>query len=140
METTVIRIDIPATHQHLNVLGACLNALLERIDALSDREMLTYNLELALHETCTNIVEHAYDSCQDGRIRASLSVVDQPRRQLVVDLHDSGRSFDINGVRHPNLDSAQIHGYGLFLMRQLLDEVIYTPSKGNNHWRLVKNL
>ena len=140
MDNTVIRIDIPAKHQHLNVLGACLNALLDRVDELSDREMLMYNMELAIHETCANIVDHAYGSQNGGRIRACLSVVDHPRRQLVVDLHDSGRAFEINDVREPNLEGAQIHGYGLYLMRQLLDEVVYTPNQGNNHWRLVKNL
>ena len=56
MGQTVINLDIPASHKHLNVLGASLGALFERTDFLTDREMLTYNMELALHETCTNIV------------------------------------------------------------------------------------
>jgi anti-sigma regulatory factor (Ser/Thr protein kinase) len=33
-----------------------------------------------------------------------------------------------------------VHGYGLFLMRSLLDEVRYEPQAGNNRWRLVKCL
>ncbi|MDJ0755872.1 MAG: ATP-binding protein [Ardenticatenaceae bacterium] len=140
MDETVIRIDIPATHQHLNILGACLSALLERVDFLTDKEMLLYNLELALHETCTNIVEHAYDHHNGGRIKASMALQSKPERKLVVDIHDSGKSFVMDNVKSPDLENAQVHGYGLFLMRQLLDEVIYQPSKANNHWRLVKNL
>ena len=81
MDKTVIRIDIPANHQHLNILSACLGALLERIDHLSDREMLMYNMELAIHETCANIVEHAYARQNGGRIRACLSINDDPVRR-----------------------------------------------------------
>ena len=139
MDQTVIRLDLPAEHKHLNVIGACLNAILERIDQVSDKDMLAYNLELALHETCTNIVEHAYSE-QEGRIRVAMSVVCNPHRQLVVDLHDTGSSFNPTEAEDPDLDGAQVHGYGLFLMRQLLDEVVYRSSEASNHWRLVKNI
>ncbi len=139
MDQTVIRLDLPAEHKHLNVIGACLNAILERVDQVTDKEMLAYNLELALHETCTNIVEHAYSE-QQGRIRVAMSVICNPQRQLIVDLHDTGSSFNPTEAEDPNLDGAQVHGYGLFLMRQLLDEVVYRSSDTSNHWRLVKNI
>lgn len=139
MEQTVIRLDLPAEHKHLNVIGACLNAILERVDQINDRDMLAYNLELALHETCTNIVEHAYSE-QEGRIRVAMSVISNPHRQLIVDLHDTGASFNPTEADDPDLEGAQVHGYGLFLMRQLLDEVVYRSSDASNHWRLVKNI
>lgn len=139
MDQTVIRLDLPAEHKHLNVIGACLNAILERVDQVTDKDMLAYNLELALHETCTNIVEHAYSE-QEGRIRVAMSVICNPQRQLVVDLHDTGSSFNPTEAEDPDLDGAQVHGYGLFLMRQLLDEVVYRSSEASNHWRLVKNI
>ncbi len=139
MDQTVIRLDLPAEHKHLNVIGACLNAILERVDQVTDKDMLAYNLELALHETCTNIVEHAYSE-QEGRIRVAMSVIANPQRQLIVDLHDTGSSFNLSDTEDPNLDGAQVHGYGLFLMRQLLDEVVYRSGDASNHWRLVKNI
>ncbi|MFT7586941.1 MAG: serine/threonine-protein kinase RsbW [Cellvibrionaceae bacterium] len=139
METTVIRLDLPAEHKHLNVIGACLNALLERIDRISDKEMLAYNLELALHETCTNIVEHAYFE-REGRIQVAMSVIDFPQRQFVIDVHDTGAAFDLTKAEEPDLEGAQVHGYGLFLMRQLLDEVVYQSGEVSNHWHLVKNI
>ena len=134
----VIKLDLPATYKYLNVLGAVLTALMERVEGLEERTIVTYNLELALHETCTNIVEHAY-SGQTGRIGIVLTLTETPRR-LVVDLHDTGTSFDLQEAPNPNLDQAQENGYGLFLMHQLVDEVVYEPQQGNNRWRLVKNL
>lgn len=139
MGNTVIKIDIPASHKHLNILGASLGALFERVDFLTDREMLTYNMELALHETCTNIVEHAYESKENGRIRVDITL-SEAKRKLIVDLYDNGKSFNIDEAKEPSLEEVQIRGYGLFLMRQLLDEVVYKPGKKENYWHLVKNL
>ncbi|PLS82941.1 MAG: ATP-binding protein [Chloroflexi bacterium] len=113
--------------------------MLTRVEGLAERDIVSYNIQLAVHEACTNIVEHAYAGRNDGRIKIALMLDEQPRR-LVVDIHDTGGSFDITQAREPNLDDAQIHGYGLFLIRNLMDEMSYTPGPSNNRWHLVKHL
>ena len=134
-----IKLDIPATHRYLNVVGACLTAILERVDGLAEAETIAYGVELAVHETCTNIVEHAYAGV-NGRIHMTVSLGNTPP-QLVVELQDNGRSFDPTQVPEPNLEESQVNGYGLFLMHQLMDRVDYFPQEaGKNRWRLVKNL
>ena len=134
----VIRLDVPATHKYLNLLGACIGEMLSRLDDGRDLQTAIYNMQLAVQECCANIVDHAYQSA-DGRIMATLTLIDQPRR-LVVELHDSGRPFEPETVPQPSLDEPQVRGYGLFLMRELLDEVDYEPGPGDNRWRLVKVL
>jgi len=57
-----------------------------------------------------------------------------------IDLYDSGQSFDLDNTPTPNLEQPQVHGYGLFIIRSLMDEMIYQPQPGNNHWSLVKHL
>ncbi|MDP9316278.1 MAG: ATP-binding protein [Chloroflexota bacterium] len=134
-----VQLDLPASHKYLNVLGACIAEMLTRVEGLAERDIVSYNIQLAVHEACTNIVEHAYAGRNDGRIKIALMLDEQPRR-LVVDIHDTGGSFDITQAREPNLDDAQIHGYGLFLIRNLMDEMSYTPGPSNNRWHLVKHL
>jgi serine/threonine-protein kinase RsbW len=134
----VIRLELPATHKYLSVLEACISAMLERVESIPERNTLSYNVTLAVHETCTNIVEHAYAE-RAGTIKAILSLVDEPRR-LVIDLYDTGRSFSMPEVQQPNLEEVQTNGYGLFLIHELMDEVSYHPQSGDNRWRLVKNL
>ncbi len=134
-----VRLDLPASLKYLNVLGACIAEMLTRVEGLAERDIVSYNIQLAVHEACTNIVEHAYAGRNDGRIKIALMLDEQPRR-LVVDIHDTGGSFDITQAREPNLDDAQIHGYGLFLIRNLMDEMSYTPGPSNNRWHLVKHL
>jgi serine/threonine-protein kinase RsbW len=134
----VIRVDVPATHKYLNLLGACIGEMLSRVDDLPEMQATIYNMQLAVQECCANIVDHAYKD-RDGRITATLTLVDEPRR-IVVELQDNGRSFEPESVPRPTLDEPQIRGYGLFLMGELLDEVDYVPAPGDNRWRLVKLL
>ncbi|HLF89360.1 MAG TPA: ATP-binding protein [Anaerolineales bacterium] len=134
----LIRLSIPASLNYLSILGPCLGAILNATGAPAEETSLPYALELAVYETCTNIVQHAYcDSA--GRIDLELFLEDQPQR-LVIDLYDTGQAFNMADAPAPNLDVPQEHGYGLFLVRQLMDDVIYQPGNGKNHWRLIKYL
>ena len=142
-----VRLDLPAAYRYLNVISACVDAIFERIDNLQEKEMLVYQVKLAVHETCTNIIDHAYglrdpsarSRSQEDRIEAVLSLVKEPI-SLVIDLYDSGVSFNLPDVQTPNQGEVQERGYGLFLIRELMSEIRYETSPQKNHWRLVKAL
>ena len=138
-ELDIIRLDLPATYKYLNVLGASIGEVMKRAEEVPGLDALSYNIQLAVHEACTNIVGHAYEGVDNGRIKIALSLVAKPG-QFIVELEDTGRSFDPSLVHEPDLENGQIHGYGLFLMRSLMDEVSYLPLPNCNRWRLVKNL
>lgn len=135
----LIRLDLPATHKYLNILGACISELLTRVEDVAERDAISYNLQLAAHEACANIIDHAYEGALGCRILVTIILADCPRR-LIIELHDTGYSFDPATVPAPNLDEAHDHGYGLFLMHSLMDEVTYTSRSEGNHWALVKYL
>ena len=137
--TEVVRLDLPAGHKHLNILGACISELLVRVEHVDDREAIIYNMQLAAHEACAKIIDHAYAGDSGRRVLITLTLAGCPRR-LIIELHDTGFSFDLAAVPEPNLDEAHDHGYGLFLMRSLMDEVTYTSRPEGNHWALVKHL
>lgn len=135
----VVRLDLPATYKYLNILSGCIAEIMSHVDNIEDHEALVYNLQLAAHEVCTNIVGHAYVNTQGGRIQVELALIQQPR-QLIIELSDCGQHFDPSLVPMPTLDAPQVHGYGLFIIQNLMDEVAYTPRPEGNHWRLVKYL
>ncbi|MEO7909887.1 MAG: ATP-binding protein [Roseiflexaceae bacterium] len=135
----VIRLDLPATHKYLNILGACISELLARVENVIEREAISYNLQLAAHEACANIIDHAYAGDLGRRILVIITLTECPR-QLIIELQDTGYSFDPATVPQPNLNEAHDHGYGLFLMHSLMDEVTYTSRPEGNHWTLVKHL
>ncbi|NTW00265.1 MAG: ATP-binding protein [Oscillochloris sp.] len=137
----VIRLDLPARYTYLHILSDCIADMLRQIDGIEDHETLTYNMQLAAHEACTNIVGHAYEGVTTGdeRIIISLALLPHPRR-LEIELRDTGKPFNPEIVPSPSLNEAQVHGYGLFLMRNLMDTVTYKAQPGDNYWCLVKNL
>ncbi len=135
----VIYLELPATLKYLNVLGACLAEILARAEAIVEPELTIYNMQLAAHEICTNIVDHAYRGRDDGRILIKFMLENQPLK-LVMEIRDTGCTFDPAAVPHPRFDETQIRGYGLYLVNKLMDEVAYRTGPDGNHWHLVKHL
>lgn len=138
-EENTLHLDLPASHIYLNALGGCIAAMLQRAEDLPDPQTTIYNIQLAVHEICTNIIEHAYANSASDRIKISLTLCLRSG-QFITDVYDTGRACDLSKVAPPNLEQGQIHGYGLFIVRQLMDTVTLQSQPGNNHWHLAKNL
>lgn len=135
----VIRLELPATHQYLNVLTDSIGAFLSHLESARSDDELVHNIQLAIHETCTNIVNHSYDDA-GGQIEIIMTLSYDPY-WFAVELIDQGyNSFDIADIAQPNLEDAQVHGYGLYIIQELMDDMLYIPEPGNNYWRLVKML
>ena len=95
------------------------------------------NLALVVSEACANVIEHAYNGEPDHPINLKLTV-DESRLVLLV--RDFGAPFDMASYRPPDLDEGQEGGYGVFIMRNLMDEVDYDVSdQPGTTLRLVKN-
>jgi serine/threonine-protein kinase RsbW len=139
--TESVEMIFPAAHHYLLLLGECIDALLNRLEGAEEQEPLRYAVHLAAHEACTNIIEHAYKGRTDGRVRVTLSLdLSAQPIQMSVDLFDTGVSFNPDTVPKPNLDIPHERGYGLFLIRELMDDVSFTMGQQGNHCRLLKHL
>ncbi|MBI2930945.1 MAG: ATP-binding protein [Planctomycetes bacterium] len=95
---------------------------------------------LAVDEAVTNIIEHGYEPGVEGLIELE---VEADEAQFKVVIRDSGRVFNPESV--PNLDmgkhvrAGRRKGLGIFLMRQIMDEVRYRFKDGvKNELTLVK--
>ena len=135
-----IQLDLPASLQYLNVLGACLEAVLTRVPHVQELEITSYHLQLAVQEICANMVLHAY-ACEPEQGRIEVVIALSPHNDcLTINLVDTGQPFDEESVKEPSLEEGQIHGYGLFLVRNLMDSVDYQRQGGRNCWSLKKYL
>lgn len=134
-----IRLDFPASVKYLNVLGACVSAILVHAQDTQDMAVVTYHIQLALHEICTNIMIHAYALVPVGRIEVSITLYPQ-KKHLEIEFFDYGEPFDETKVTEPDLEHGQVHGYGLFLARNLMDTVQYERQEKRNRWHLTKRL
>lgn len=138
MNEHVISFDIPAEAGQLERVSDELAKLLTAPPCALDNQSLIYGLQLATHEVCTNIIEHAYAGIA-GRITIVMTLTFQPRR-LIIHLYDQGRSFDLANTTTPDLDEAHEGGYGLVIVRAIMDDLAYESHSNGNCWRLAKNL
>ena len=99
-----------------------------------------YAVELAVDEACANIIEHAYDGEGKGQIECTCNDINGG---LEIIIKDDGKPFDPDSVPSPDfsvdLEELQPRGAGLFIIRNLMDDVRFTFSKNKgNILRMVK--
>jgi len=99
-----------------------------------------YAVELAVDEACSNIIEHAYGMDDGGEIECTCETEDD---RLTVILRDHGKPFNPVAVTGPDLSSGiekrPLGGLGIYLMRQLMDEVRYESfGEAGNLLTMVK--
>src|SRR5436190_73207 len=93
-------------------------------------------LELAVTEAATNIGLHAYEGANDQPIEV---VIDAGPDEVRISLLHCGKDFDREAVPAPVLDGQQESGYGLYLMKQAVDELYFLrDERGRYETRLVK--
>ena len=100
-----------------------------------------WQVQLAVDEAVTNIMQHGYDSGHGGMIELNWQVV---RDELLITLRDHGRRFDPDSVPTPDvsspLEERQSGGLGLFLMNKLMDEVSFASDTTGNLLTMIKRL
>jgi serine/threonine-protein kinase RsbW len=138
-------LDLPADYTSLSEVNAAIETMLKPVENVPEKETLVYQIRLAVHEACTNIINHAYGGCRRAqelpplRIQVDIALYCEPRR-LVIDLYDTGASGSLPDIQLPEIDEDHSGGYGLFLIHQLMDQVSYQSKPEFNHWQLVKLL
>ncbi len=106
-------------------------------------------IEMAVDEACSNIVKHAYSPDKewcwqhlDPELRLEIRT---EGGRLVVEINDHGQRFDFSSYRHVDIEDRlremKHSGYGIFIMRNFMDEVQYTSNdQTGNTLRMVKYL
>jgi serine/threonine-protein kinase RsbW len=132
-----VELTIPSQLRYLPLVSVCARGFCRWTPGLSGGyEKAAYNVQLAVHEAATNIIEHAYSGRADGRVEF---VFRAHGSCLEIEISDHGQGFDLDAVPLPPLSEPQEGGYGIFLIKNLVDEVSYQsdPVTGNR-LRLVK--
>ena len=96
-----------------------------------------WQLELAVHEVAANIIRHAYQNRTDQRIILEIESFEE---HLMVHLNHWGKPFiRRETVTVPIFDGTAERGFGLYLIEQCVDRVVYkcTPT-GKNIISLLK--
>jgi serine/threonine-protein kinase RsbW len=99
--------------------------LREQARASGFSESEAADLGLAVSEACANVIQHAYGGQPGHPIDLRLNI---DETKLVLSIRDMGAPFDVNAYTPPDLSQPQEGGYGVFIMRSMVDEVDYDTS------------
>jgi serine/threonine-protein kinase RsbW len=149
-----IRLTVPGTLRYRPIAvrvvaeAARLVSASARVDpkdplVLDVRDPFDTAVVSAFMEIFNNIAIHAYQRREGGLIELAITPAD---RELVIELRDEGRPFDLDGVEpissHLDAlddDSLPESGMGIHIAKTMLDEMTYEPGPPNL-WRLCKRL
>ncbi len=99
------------------------------------------NIILAVDEACTNIIKHAYKYSPSGDIQIELNRI---ANKFIITILDNGIEFDPNLIPEPDIKEyykqRRIGGLGMYLMKKMMDEVVYSKYKNKNQVKMVKYL
>ena len=100
-----------------------------------------FNLNLVLEEAVVNVINYAYPKDEQQSIYLSAKLHDST---IVLILTDTGKAFDPTMVPDVDItlsaDEREIGGLGIFLIRQIMNEVKYERIDGKNILTLEKKL
>ena len=122
----------------INKLAVFIKELGEELDLPSD---WVFNLNLVLEEAVSNVILYGYPKEKQQEIVLTANKSD---KNLIFVLSDTGKEFD--PTQAPDADvtlsaeERQIGGLGIFLFRQIMDEVKYQRIDGKNTLTLIKQL
>ena len=119
-----------------------LHAFIEEVgEDLSLTPDVVFNLDLVIEEAVVNIIHYAYPKEEHQYIYLSAHMHEG---SIVFVLTDTGKEFDPTLTPEADItlsaDEREIGGLGIFLIRQIMNEVRYERIDGKNILTLEKKL
>ncbi|MHC4870958.1 MAG: ATP-binding protein [Planctomycetota bacterium] len=131
---------IPNKTKYLSTVRDAVSSVVTESE-FPDTDM--HRIILAVDEAVANIMEHAYENHEPDSELTITMLLDADDTKFEVVIQDSGREFDPSDIETPDMEehvaAGRRNGLGIFLMRQIMDEVKYTFVHGTkNELRMVK--
>lgn len=127
-----ISISIPTKSEYVSIARLTASVLANKIGF--DIEEIE-DIKVAVGEACNNAVLHgkSSDTCD-----INFSVLEDC---FQVEIIDSGKGFDMEEYKEPDLNNPKENGLGLFIMKSLMDDVEIKSTNGEGTYiKLVKYL
>jgi anti-sigma regulatory factor (Ser/Thr protein kinase) len=125
----------------LSQLKAIRDFVAEASRDLDVEDWIIPDVQLAVDEICSNVIKHGYGG-RGGEIEVTVEPIEDG---VQVTVRDWGIAFDPQTVAVPNVDAPlelrSLGGLGLFLVRQLMDNVRFEfDGERGNSVTMVKRL
>ena len=134
-----VEIRLPSRADFLGAVRTIVRGLLEECLLVRIPEEEIQRVQIALQEACINVVRHAHRG--DSKLPLVVGITARPDL-LVMEIEDYGPGLPAMKDRPPDPDPANPRegGYGLFILRETMDEVRSEHRDGRHVLTLVKRL
>ncbi len=129
-----LTLGFPAHFKYVRIASVLGVQAAQFIDSESDPEELlefAHAFELAISEAVTNSVKHQRSLSRSSKIVVEIEI---SRTEMTVAVMDSNPHFDITQIPAPELDAHPENGYGIYIMRKIMDRV---ESRRENGWNIL---
>jgi len=129
-------LEIEGKLENLSLIGEFIG---DTMRSFGLDEHKTFEVQLAVDEACTNIIEYGYANANEvGMIDIACQ---RKGDEIVVVIKDRGKLFDPTSVQPPDLNASleerKAGGLGIYFMKTLMDEVKYAFKEGKNVLTMV---
>ena len=91
-------------------------------------------IELAVTEVATNIIRHAYSGQSGAFVQVAARLYPE---MFIIEFVDTGKGFNPTTVPLPQFDGSREGGFGIYIISQIMDDVVYSRGRDNtNHTQL----
>ena len=115
-------------------------AAIARDVGLSEKSV--HHCTLAVDETCTNIIEHGYQ--HQGHDKSIEIVCLVEPLKFIIRIRDEGPAFNPLMRNDPDpstaLEDREHGGWGIYFVKEFMDQVLYSRDGGYNQLTMSKNL
>lgn len=129
---------IEATDDNLSVMQEFID---QRLDETGCSMKAAMQIGLAAEEVYVNIAHYAYQP-GIGKATVRVEVLDDPLRAIITFI-DQGMPYDPLARQDPDvtlpLEERSIGGLGIFITKQVMDDVCYEYKQGSNILTLRKD-
>lgn len=136
-----IQIKVPNQTRYLSLIGRVGDELARQLhDVAGNSEELANQLNVVLTEAMANAIKHANADDPDKQVDVRISINDN---ELLIQVFDQGQGFDLNSIHDPaftNCEQLEASGRGIYIIRSLMDSVIYRKTNDGNVLEMRKRL
>lgn len=133
-----LRLEMYSQARLLAAVRAMVGSFAQR---MGFNEVHCGQVSLAVDEALCNVINHGYEKRADGRITLSLWAIDGPPARMKIVIEDRAKQVDPNAIRSRDLDDIRPGGLGVFIIREIMDDVRYEKREGGGmRLTLIKNV
>ncbi len=138
--TVEVNLQLSGSVNHIEMCWQTAEAVLAQVPFEEDPVQNRYNILLALQEAVTNVLRHGYGGMGCGGFLEIRLCYDES--QLEIEIRDDAPAFDptqVEEMREPSLEAELPEGgYGLHIIRAVVDRLVYRREAGQNVLTLAK--